>query len=202
MAGKPRTETRRGTEKRAKPEKSGRRLKVFRTATGFHDAYVAAPSRKAALAAWGTDKDLFARGVAEEVTDPELIAEPLREPGTVVRVLRTAPEGLAEAPVRSAKPKPERPLRRPGAKPLPPPPPPPPRRDPVDAAQRALDEAGEQFAQQEAELAARERELASERRTLEQRRDKELRRLARRRDEANEDYRARLALWREKTGGR
>ena len=29
------------------------RLKVFRTSIGFHDAYVAAPSRKAALEAWG-----------------------------------------------------------------------------------------------------------------------------------------------------
>ena len=28
-----------------------RKLKVFRTPTGFHDAYVAAPSRKAALEA-------------------------------------------------------------------------------------------------------------------------------------------------------
>ncbi len=32
-----------------------RKLKVFRTPAGFHDAYVAAPSRKAALAAWGAD---------------------------------------------------------------------------------------------------------------------------------------------------
>ena len=45
------------------------KLKVFRTPTGFHDAYVAAPSRKAALAAWGAEADLFARGTAEEVTD-------------------------------------------------------------------------------------------------------------------------------------
>ena len=43
-----------------------RKLKVFRTPIGFHDAYVAAPSQKAALQAWGTDTDLFARGVALE----------------------------------------------------------------------------------------------------------------------------------------
>ena len=30
-----------------------RALKTFRTAIGFHDAYGAAPSRKAALKAWG-----------------------------------------------------------------------------------------------------------------------------------------------------
>jgi hypothetical protein len=29
-----------------------RKQKVFRTSTGFHDAYVAAPSRKKALEAW------------------------------------------------------------------------------------------------------------------------------------------------------
>jgi hypothetical protein len=65
-----------------------RKLKVFRTAIGFHDAYVAAPSRKAALAAWGTDKDLFARGAAEEVTDPALAAAPLARPGEVIRLSR------------------------------------------------------------------------------------------------------------------
>jgi hypothetical protein len=35
------------------------RLKVFRTPIGFHDAYIAAPSQKAALEAWGSDKDIF-----------------------------------------------------------------------------------------------------------------------------------------------
>ena len=59
-------------------------LKVYRTTTGFHDAYVAAPSQKAALEAWGTDKNLFARGVAEQVTDPKLTAEPLAAPGTLM----------------------------------------------------------------------------------------------------------------------
>eukprot|EP01035_Chromulina_nebulosa_P046785 gene46785-63390_t len=54
-----------------------RQLKVFRTPIGFHDAYVAAPSRKAALQAWGSDADLFARGMAEIVTDPALTAGPL-----------------------------------------------------------------------------------------------------------------------------
>jgi hypothetical protein len=73
-----------------------RKLKVFRTAVGFHDAYVAAPSRKAALAAWGTGKDLFARGAAEEVTDPALTAAPLRQPGEVISILRgTAADQLA-----------------------------------------------------------------------------------------------------------
>ena len=65
-----------------------RKLKVFRTSAGFSDAYVAAPSRKAALAAWGADVDLFARGVAEEVTEPDLMVQPLGKPGDVFSVSR------------------------------------------------------------------------------------------------------------------
>lgn len=65
------------------------KLKVYRTPAGFHDAYVAATSQKAALAAWGSDANLFARGIAEEVTDPALMAAPLDHPGEVIRVART-----------------------------------------------------------------------------------------------------------------
>lgn len=64
------------------------KLKVFRTPIGFHDAYVAASSQKAALQAWGSHADLFARGVAEVVTDEDLIAEPLANPGEVIRRVR------------------------------------------------------------------------------------------------------------------
>ena len=65
-----------------------RRLKVFRTPIGFHDAYVAAPSQKAAFAAWGTDSNLFSAGAAEQVTVPELMKVPLERPGAVIKVLR------------------------------------------------------------------------------------------------------------------
>jgi hypothetical protein len=41
------------------------KLKVYRTPIGFHDAYVAAPSKKAALEASGSDANLFVRGIAE-----------------------------------------------------------------------------------------------------------------------------------------
>jgi hypothetical protein len=64
------------------------KLKVFTTPIGFHDALVAAPSRAAALRAWGSDHDLFARGAAFEVTDPDLMQEPLAKPGKVIRRLR------------------------------------------------------------------------------------------------------------------
>lgn len=74
------------------------KLKVFRTPAGFHDAYVAAPSQKAALAAWGSNANLFARGLAEVVTDPALTAAPLARPGEVIRVART----MADAPPPAA----------------------------------------------------------------------------------------------------
>ena len=64
------------------------KLKVFRTPIGFHDAYVAAPSQKAALEAWGADSNLFAQGIADVVTDPELMEAALARPGEVVRVAR------------------------------------------------------------------------------------------------------------------
>ena len=63
-------------------------LKVFRTPIGFHDAYVAAPSMKAALEAWGSSTNLFSQGAAEQVTDPKLTKAPLARPGEVVRVAR------------------------------------------------------------------------------------------------------------------
>src|SRR6188768_722545 len=114
-----------------------RKLKVFRTSTGFHDAYVAAPSRKAALAAWGAEADLFARGVAEEVSDPQLTTAALERPGEVIRLSRgdlaaqLKALGLRKekaAPVTKAPAKPRK-----AAKPRPPP-----KRDQVDAAEQAL----------------------------------------------------------------
>lgn len=74
-------------------------LKVFRTPIGFHDAYVAAPSQKAALEAWGSDRNLFSSSAAERVDDPELMREALATPGIVVRRLRgTAAEHIAALP--------------------------------------------------------------------------------------------------------
>ncbi|NKJ02051.1 hypothetical protein [Novosphingobium sp. SG707] len=73
-----------------------RALKVFRTSAGFEDTYIAAPSQKAALEAWGARRNLFAQGVAELVTDPELAKAALARPGQVLRVPRgTTAEHLA-----------------------------------------------------------------------------------------------------------
>ena len=67
------------------------KLKVFRTTIGFHDAYVATPSRAAALRAWGATTDLFAMGAAEEVTEADLIARPLADPGNIIKQSRGTP---------------------------------------------------------------------------------------------------------------
>jgi hypothetical protein len=88
----------------AKPRKA--KLKVFRTSVGFDDAYVAAPSRKAALEAWGAGTDLFAAGAAEPVTDPALMKSALERPGEVVRVSRGSAAEQIKALGRITKKKP------------------------------------------------------------------------------------------------
>jgi hypothetical protein len=88
-----------------------RKLKVYRTPVGFHDAYVAAPSQKAALEAWGTKTNLFARGVAELVTEDALMQAPLESPGQVIRLSRgSVEEQLAALP-------PDRPASKPKTRP-------------------------------------------------------------------------------------
>ena len=108
-----------------------RKLKVFSADLGFVRAVVAAPSRKAALDAWGVHDDLFARGSAREIADDEaLIAEATAKPGEVLRktiasgadivqsarrppsARRTPPAGKGEAPAgaeaKASKPPPSR----------------------------------------------------------------------------------------------
>ena len=90
-----------------KPERK-QKLKVFRTPIGFHDAYVAAPSQKAALEAWGADGNLFAQGIAEQVDDPKLMEEPLARPGEVIKRVRgSLDEHVAALGKAAPKPKPK-----------------------------------------------------------------------------------------------
>jgi hypothetical protein len=161
------------------------KLKVFRTAIGFHDAYVAAPSRAAALRAWGADKDLFARGSAEEVTDPALMTEALERPGEVVRRSRgTAAEQFAALPPMAEKRRataeavdaPLVPLR---AKPD---------RGELDAAEAALMTCEARQQRILADLAEREAALERERRTAERDGRDMLRKLERERDRAAAAY--------------
>ncbi|KHL26530.1 hypothetical protein PK98_09035 [Croceibacterium mercuriale] len=153
------------------------KLNVFRTPIGFHDAYVAAPSRKAALAAWGSDADLFARGVAELVTDDALSAEPLAHPGKVIRRLRgTAEEQIAALPADPSgrKSSPSKGTSAPPPKPEPAPKPAPrPSRDRLDAAERELAATTERQQQELAEIRERQRALDRERRDLETRHERE-----------------------------
>jgi len=163
------------------------KLKVFRTPTGFHDAYVAAPSQKAALKAWGSEHDLFARGIAEKVDDPELMREPLSQPGVVVRRLRgNMDEQIAALP----KSKPAR-KRLPPQKPVDPPaddrparpkkravpPKPRPDRAMLDEAERALAEAQDRHTKERKALAKRLAELERERRGLKRRHSSEIAKL-------------------------
>jgi len=158
------------------------KLKVYRTVAGFYDAYVAAPSQKAALAAWGSDRDLFARGIAEQVTDPALMTEPLASPGTVVKHSRgTTAEQIAALPEQRAPAAPRdtdtdtdteadpKPTAKPRAKPQAKPKPKPrPKRDELDAAEDALTSLQADFDRKKKDLAEREAALARDRRALEQ----------------------------------
>jgi hypothetical protein len=176
-----------------------RKLKVFRTSTGFHDAYVAAPSRKAALDAWGADANLFARGVAEQVTDPRLMAAPLDRPGKVIKLSRgdlsaqlkalgprrkkVKARARGEATEEVAKP-------RKAAKPKPPP-----KRDKVDRAEAAL-KAARQRHQNEAKALEDKRDaIERQLEALRTKQDKESARLERTRDEARDAYREALGKW-------
>jgi len=77
-----------------KPRKA--KLRVYCTPAGFHDAFVAAPSQKAALEAWRAKTNLFAQSAAHLVSDERLTKAPLQHPGEVIKVLRGSdPEQLA-----------------------------------------------------------------------------------------------------------
>ncbi len=191
----------------------GRKLKVFRTPIGFHDAYVAASSRKGALEAWGSDADLFARGVAEEVTDEALMREPLERPGEVVRRLRgTAEEQFAALP-------PDAPRRKKATadedksdversratvssrsrpKTVPPPKPKPrPSRDLLDEAEAALEALDQRQQVKLGTVQERQKALAKERRELERSQARERGAAERHVETLREDHAEALRRWRE-----
>nr|WP_231708440.1 hypothetical protein [Sphingomonas populi] len=174
------------------------KLKVYRTPIGFHDAYVAAPSQKAALAAWGSDHDLFARGIAELVEDPDLTREPLAKPGEVIRRSRgTTAEQIAALPpdrpkrAREAAAEPPRPA--PKAKPKPKPRP---DRAPLDAARAALDDVAARHRRERDTLGEREAALARERRETEKRQAAEVAALRAEAEQAQTAYDAAMQAWR------
>lgn len=181
------------------------KLKVFRTPVGFHDAYVAASSQKAALEAWGAEADLFARGVAERVADPALEALPLSRPGEVIKVLRDGEEGQFEgaAEERAVK-------RKVGSKKAPnvrPPPSPParkpprkakkprPSRDALSRLEAAMEEEEQSFQQALQALAAEEQELRSKRQMLRAKHEQFIQKQDAVLSKARADFRRRLEAW-------
>lgn len=185
----------------AKVPAKSKRLKVYCTSIGFHDAYVAAPSKKAALKSWGSKKDLFARGAAELVTDPALERDALASPGTVIKVSRgSVAEQLAALPKdlvaaeRTAK-KTAKPGKTP---PTPPAPKPEPRpsRDWLESAERAVAALKEKQKKALAVLAEREAKLAEERRRLLQDHFASMQQLVEERDECRRRFDAAMKRWR------
>jgi len=173
-----------------------KKLKVFRTPIGFHDAFVAAPSQKAALEAWGSDSNLFAAGVAEVVTDPKLTKEALARPGEVVRKLRgSADEQVAALGVskKANRPTPGPSREREGRKKRKPRP----SRAPVDKAEKALEKAEARHRAALDKLRAEEAALQKRRRDVERKQRGEREALSEKVDEAREHYRAAMAEWAE-----
>ena len=178
-------------------------LKVFRTSTGFHDAYVAAPSQRAALAAWGTDSNLFTQGLAEQVSDEALMAEPLAQPGVVIKKLRgTEAEHFAAlgpmpekvkaatkltAEIEQASPPPPAKKAKPAPRPS---------RDALDDADMALAKAQ---AEQKATLALMDKQIAAlreEKSKVEAAQEREQARLEERVQRERARYDAALEKWR------
>lgn len=188
------------------------KLKVFRTPIGFHDAYVAAPSQKAALDAWGSENNLFASGAAERVDDPELTREPLANPGQVIRLARgTMAEHLAALPEAKprrgatagsapASPNKERAPSKhaaPSPKPQPQPKPKPrPTREMLDRAEASLAAIDQEHRAQREALAQRQVQLDRERQKIEAAQDRERRKIERRLETQRDKYTRALRAWR------
>ena len=183
---------------------AGKKLKVFRTAVGFHDAYVAAPSQKAALEAWGSDSNLFSQGLEEQVASGPGVDEALSNPGVVIRTSRgsvkeqmAALGETATAEGRSGQPQrqPKRAsasvgktLREPK-----------PSRGELSDAEEALDQLRGQQTKALDEIARRQKDLDRERSALERQQEREMIAAKQAVDKLRRTYDARLAAWRKST---
>jgi hypothetical protein len=153
-------------------------LKVFCASSGFHDAVVAAPSKPAALKAWGAKTDLFSMGVARLVTDPKIAKKALERPGEVIRLKRSGKGEEVEAPKRTERKKTK-----------------PPSRAKLAAAERKLEQITHR---QEAERETVEREIRKLEQKLEQlgKRHSRARKAAKAKlEEERDSYQAALADW-------
>ena len=183
-----------------KPERK-QKLKVFRTPIGFHDAFVAAPSQKAALDAWGADSNIFAQGIAEQVTDPQLMDEPLANPGKVIKRVRgSADEHFAELdrdPKKKAAKEPKtgkvvqlKPRSKPKPKPS---------RAALDAAEAAIEKADKTQRKKLRKVEDEIRALERRRRELQRKNEAESDELAEKRKRARSAYERAMEAW--KSGG-
>jgi hypothetical protein len=174
-----------------------RALKVYRTSIGFQDAYVAAPSQKAALAAWGTEKNLFARGAAEIVTDAKAIKAALAQPGVVLRQARGTPaEHLAAATKSKVAPSPPpTETAEAAAKPKARKARPRPSRDKLRDGEQALDKQRETNSRELARLDAEIERLRDERSRIRAQGEAEISLLEDRRDKEAERYSRALDAW-------
>jgi hypothetical protein len=187
----------------AKKPESKQKLKVFRTPIGFHDAFVAAPSQKAALEAWGADSNIFAQGIAEQVTDPQLMEEPLANPGKVIKRVRgSADEHFAELDRGSKKkaakakePKTGKIVQlKPRSKPKPKP-----SRAALDAAEAAIEKAEKTQRKKLREVEDEIRALERRRRELQRKNEAESDELSKKRKRARSAYERAMEAW--KSGG-
>ena len=201
MAKTPKDKPRKPSPRSSPASGRGRKFKVFRTPIGFHDAYVAAPSRKAALEAWGADSNIFAQGIAEEVTDPALMEEPLARPGEIIRRARgSAEEHVAAADSQwpgkkegGSRIKENRPSLRPspakrerGKKPS---------REELDAAEEALEKAERKQRKALGAIDDRIQKLERERRDLQRKHERERDELAEEVERARSAYRRAMRDW-------
>jgi len=178
-----------------KPERK-QKLKVFVTPIGFHDAYVAAPSQKAALEAWGADSNIFAQGIAEQVTDPKLMEEPLASPGKVIKRVRgSADEHFAEldraAPKKKAAKESGKVVAlKPKSKPRPKP-----KRDELDAAEETLEKADKKQRKKLREIDDELQALERKRRELQRKHEAERDRLSEKAEQARSSYERAMRDW-------
>lgn len=165
------------------------KLRVYRTTIGFHDAYVAVPSRAAALRAWGATTDLFAMGAAEEVQDEGLTAGALARPGIVIKQSRVSAAEFMAATDNAGG---SSPRRNKLVKPLTPRP----SRSKLDKADAELTEAEADYDRVKAEFEAEDARITKRRQAERRKHEGKLAALRDAREIVESDYREAVDRWR------
>jgi hypothetical protein len=145
---------------------AGRKLKVFQAQFGFYDTVVAAPSRAAALKAWGTRQNLFASGDAKVVTDEAAVAAATAHPETPLQravgssdPFKLKPTGLPKIP-DAPRPQAGKPvLKRASSAPAKPPA----DRSKLNAAEKTLHDLDERRKREDTDLQRRQDDLDAQR---------------------------------------